>query len=73
MQHLKNDREINMPYFLLQSLSNMAKAIQKQERLKEKSLYHYGSIKMTVMHELQKQDLSWKQFVIENGFETMEE
>ena len=29
LQHLKSDCEINMPYFLLQSLSKMAKAVQK--------------------------------------------
>ena len=73
MQHLKNDREINMPYFLLQRISNMAKFVKKQERNIEKSLYHYGFIKMTIKHQLRNQDLSWQQFVIENGFETMEE
>jgi hypothetical protein len=37
LQHLKGDCEINMPYFLLQSLSKMAKAIDKQGRNTEKS------------------------------------
>jgi hypothetical protein len=32
LQHLKSDYEINIPYFLLQSLSKMAKAVQKQGR-----------------------------------------
>ena len=70
MQHLRNDCEINMPYFLLQSLSKMAKVVHKQEKNIEKSLYHYGFIKMIITYELQKHDLSWQQFVVGNGFET---
>jgi hypothetical protein len=73
LQHLKGDCEINMPYFLLQSLSKMAKAVQKQGRNTEKSLYHCGFIKMIIIYELQKQNLTWQQFIIENGFETIKE
>jgi hypothetical protein len=58
LQHLKADCEINMPYFLLQSLSKMAKAVQKQGRNSEKSLYHCGFIKMIIIYELQKQNLT---------------
>ena len=53
LQHLKSDYEIDMPYFLLQRLSKMAKVVQKQGRNTEKSLYHYGFIKMNITHELQ--------------------
>jgi len=28
---------------------------------------------MIIRHELEKQNLSWKQFIIGNGFETVEE
>ena len=51
----------------------MAKFVKKQERNIEKSLYHYGFIKMIIAHELQKQDLSWQKFVVDNGFETIKE
>jgi hypothetical protein len=62
-----------MPYFLLQSLSKMAKSIQKQGRNTKKSLYHCGFIKMIIIYELQKKHLTWQQFIIENGFETIKE
>ena len=60
LQHLRGDCEINMPYFLLQSFSKMAKAIQKQGRNIEKSLYHCGFIKMIIIYELQKKILTWQ-------------
>jgi hypothetical protein len=73
LQHLKSDCEINMPYFLLQSLSKMAKAVQKQWRNTERSLYYCGFIKMIIIHELHKQNLTWQQFIIRNGFKIVEE
>jgi hypothetical protein len=73
LQHLRGDCEINMPYFLLQSLSKMAKTVQKQGRNTERSLYHCGLIKMIIKDELQKQNVIWQQFTIENGFETIKE
>jgi hypothetical protein len=73
LQHLRGDCEINMPYFLLQSLSKMAKTVQKQDRNTRRSLYHCGLIKMIVKNELLKQNMNWQQFTIENGFETVKE
>jgi len=73
LQHLRDDIEINMPYYLLQSISKMAKGVQKQEKDMEKSLYHHGLIKMIITHEFRKQSLSWKQVLIDSGFETMNE
>jgi hypothetical protein len=73
LQHLKGDCEINMPYFLLQSLSKMAKTVQKQDRNTVRSLYHCGLIKMIVKNELLKQNMNWQQFTTENGFETVKE
>jgi hypothetical protein len=70
---LRGDCEINMPYFLLQSLSKMAKTVQKPGRNTERSLYHCGLIKMIIKDELQKKNVIWQQFTIENGFETIKE
>jgi hypothetical protein len=73
LQHLRGDCEINLPYFLLQSLSKMARTVQKQDRNTGRSLYHCGLIKMIVKNELLKQNMNWQQFTIENGFETVKE
>jgi hypothetical protein len=51
----------------------MAKGVQKHEKDMKKSLYHHGLIKMIITYELQKQNLSWQQFLIDNEFEAMKE
>ena len=73
LQHLRGDCEINMPHFLLQSLSKMAKAIQRHAKDKMTSLFHYGVIKIIITHELQKQNMTWQEFLIHNQFEEQEE
>ena len=73
LQHLRGDCEINMPYFLLQSLSKMAKAVQKRAEDKLTSLFHCGLIKIIITYELQKQNLTWQEFLIHNQFEEQEE
>ena len=59
LQHLKGECEINMPYFLLQSPSKMAKAVQRRAKDRMTSLFHCGLIKIIMKHELQKQNLTW--------------
>ena len=58
---------------MLQSLSKMAKVVQKCDEDITTILFHCGLIKMIVTHELQKQNLTWKQFVIVNEFKEPEE
>ena len=73
MQHLNGDCEINIPYFLLQILSKMAKAIKKCTKDTTTSLFHCGIINIILTHELKKQNLAWQQFVIHKEFEEPEE
>ena len=51
----------------------MAKAIQKSVEDITTRLFHCGLMKIIITHELQKQDLTWQQFVIHNEFEEPEE
>ena len=60
-------------YFLLQSLTKMAKAVQRRQKDKMTSLFHCGLIKIIIQHELQKQNLTWSGFLIHNQFEEREE
>jgi hypothetical protein len=68
LQHLKGEKILNMPYYFLKSLSKMSMSIQKQTRNEEKSLYHYGLIKMLIVHQLQEHDITWEQFLLRNRF-----
>ena len=51
----------------------MAKAIQKHDEDTTTSLFHYGLVKIILINELQKQNLTWQQFVIHNEFDELEE
>ena len=73
LQHLKGECEINMPYFLLQSLTKMAKAVQRRQKDKMTSLFHCGLIKIIIQHELQRKNLTWSGFLVHNQFEEQEE
>jgi len=71
--HLKKQCVISVPYFLLQSLTKMAKTIQKQKGNEDKSLYHFGLIKILIEHELQKRGKLWKEFLTVNQIRDEEE
>ena len=62
-----------MPYFLLQSLTKMAKAVQRRPKDKMTRLFHYGLIKIIIQHELQRQNLTWSGFLVHNQFEEQED
>ena len=62
-----------MPYYLLSSLTKMCKSIQIQTKNIESSLYHHGSIKMVVEHEILKQGVEWWWVLEANEFEETEE
>ena len=65
--HLSNEKPMNMPYFLLQSLKKMSSQVKKNKN-KERSMCHHGLIKMLVEHGLNQRGLSWNIFLWENGF-----
>jgi hypothetical protein len=48
LMHLSGDREINLPYYLLKSLTKMARRVQGHPESAHRSLYHQGLIKLLV-------------------------
>ena len=50
----------------------MAKVVQKRVEDTAKILFQCGLIKIILIHELQKQNLTLQQFVIHNEFEELE-
>ena len=71
--HLKKQCVISLPYFLLQSLTKMSKTIQKQKGNEDKSLYHFGLIKILIEHELQRRGKTWKEFLAANQIKDEED
>jgi hypothetical protein len=71
--HLNDEKPLNLPYYLLHSLTKMSRAIQKKTKNMDRSLYHHGLIKMIIKHELMKQGMVWSEFLVANGFENIED
>ena len=51
----------------------MAKVVQKQTGDTNSSPFHCGLIKIILTHELQKQSLTWQQFLVHYEFEEPED
>jgi hypothetical protein len=65
LQHLNQEKRIDMPYYLLHSLQKMSMLVKKNKN-KERNRYHHGLIKMLVEHELHRRGQSWNIFLLEN-------
>ena len=66
LQHLNQEKLMDMLYYLLQSLKKMSTQVKKNKN-KERSMYHHGLIKMLVEYELNQKGQSWNIFPWENG------
>ena len=51
----------------------MSKTIQKQKGNEDKSLYHFGLIKILIEHELQRRGKTWKEFLAANQIKDEED
>ena len=59
---------INLPYYLVHSLTKMSSAIKKGPKNIGRSLFHHGLVRILVERELSKQNRSWDDFLEQNGF-----
>ena len=63
------EEEINLPFFLLQSLKKMASSVQRRVQFLETTLYHHGLVKILIEHHLSKIRDNWDNFLARNHFE----
>lgn len=63
MLHLKNHQCINLPFFLLKSLSKMTTIAQRKLE-SNSSLYHHELVKILIMNELGKKGWDWNTFLV---------
>ena len=68
MMHFVDGFEINLPYFLLQSLKKMTFNIQRESRSIDNSLYHHELIKNLIEAHLQAKGDNWQDFLVRNHF-----
>ena len=62
------DLPINLPYYLVQSMTKMSLAIKKGPKNIGQILFHHGLVRMLVERELSKQNHLWDVFLEQNGF-----
>jgi hypothetical protein len=60
---------MSFPFYLLKSLTKMAKRVQSNPGTAHKSLFHQGLIKMLVLYALREVRVSWKQLLASLGFD----
>ena len=61
--HIAGMETLNLPFFLLKSLTNMLAKIRTQRAASEYSLYHQYLIKLLVEEEIRKINQSWDHFL----------
>ena len=54
------DNEINLPYFLLNSLRNTSGNVQRKIQFIENTMYHHGLIKILVEYQLKNVGDNWE-------------
>jgi hypothetical protein len=67
--HLNRDNEMNLPFYLLKSLTKMSKRIQNYPEAAHKSLYHQGFIKILVLFALNELGMPWTDFLVSLGLQ----
>ena len=72
MMHFLGE-DLDLPYFLLQSLKKMASCVQRRVQFLETTLYHHGLVKILIEHHLAKTNDTWDDFLIRNHFEEAKE
>ena len=59
---------INLPHYLVHSMTKMSAAIKKGPKNIGQSLFHHGLVRMLVERELSKRNQIWDHFLEHNGF-----
>jgi hypothetical protein len=67
--HLAWIKRMNLPYYFLRDLNNMAMRVQVNPKIPPHSIFHQGLIKFLVKSELWKLQKTWDQFLIQLGYE----
>lgn len=62
---------LNIPYFLFRSIEKMSYLVQKRDYDHQmKIIFHHSLINITVLHHLDKLNISWSTFIANDIFTT---
>ena len=62
--HFTGKDEMNIPFYLLGSIGKMSDRFQSKSKIVDTSIFHSGLIRILVLEELRKRNISWKKFII---------
>lgn len=68
LMNFMEENEINLPYFLLNSLRNMSRNVQSRIQFIDNSMYHHGLVKICIEFHLQNIGDNWESFLVRNYF-----
>ena len=59
---------LNLPHYLVKSMTKMSSAIKKGPKNISHSLFHHDLVRISIEKELSKHNWSWDEFIESNGF-----
>lgn len=62
------DNEINIPYFLLNSLRKISRNVQRKIQFIENTMYHHGLVKILVEFHLKNMGDNWESSLVRYHF-----
>jgi hypothetical protein len=62
--HFNGKDEMNIPLYLLRSIGKMSDRVQSKSKVVDTSIFHSGLIRMLVLEELRKRNISWEKFIV---------
>lgn len=66
--HFTGKISLDLPSYLLRSLSKMCDEVQLRKEACETSLFHHGLVKLIDLHELKRVGRDWPTFMFMSGF-----
>jgi hypothetical protein len=57
--HFTGKKPMNMPFYLLKSLTKMASKVQPKPQNANNNLFHHGLIKLIVLEDLSRRNKTW--------------
>jgi hypothetical protein len=61
--HFTSKDSMNIHFYLLKSMGKISDRVQAKSKVVDTSVFHSGLIKMLVMEELKKRNISWEYFI----------
>ena len=73
LMNFLEDKEIKLPYFLLNSLKKMTGMVQKRIQFIDNTMHHHALLKILIGFHLKSIGDTWEDFLTKNHFQEKEE